>query len=953
MKRDWGYLFGVIVILLTAIGCNNGGGSPIAPEPVDQGLSGSSTVSNMCIGLYDIEFDPATQEFDVVPLRGPQFQLNLVLMLQPPAGNPNNFTLVLHPDGCDVPSGLLDLDINLTHPFPGTDLRTFDLRLIFMGDKGTQLSGFDYNIQYPKPTETRLVNADGYTRWWNATEFLSPNFFGYAKPWIANGNPKATLNGFKYYADDLEADDPFEPDVETRGTWSTQTSPGEPNMLSRQHILQFEMVGGTPVYKFSYAVLTSFEVPVPPYTTPAPVDAFPIEANCPEAYKIGVEIDPSSTAYYTSVQTGGDLILNLDIFDWQAMENPGGVEAEIGDFVIESPTLWSGPIDVKSTGTLIGSTNETSSIWQIEIPGVAAAGTFQDVLIIVESADPTSYAPVVPGAGIYPGGATLSAYNLVTLELPGNSPPTIGTISGPLMYSDGVQLEYALSSMTDLQDGPNLTVTWDFNGDGVFADDEDGSITNKKGKYTFVGTSTYNVQCRVTDTALAYTDSNVLTVEPIALPYVDSMDTSTKALWTVSNGLFGIHNPSPPLEWNVQGDHWATSYASTGIYANYMDTTLISPVIPAGESDTLTLVLEHRWDTESYDKCQVKYRINGGLWMNVTGQFYGENPLYGQYETEYHQLTGLSPGDSFEVAFHFNSDSTVNSYTGWDITNVMVVDNEPPEITEIFGPGSVGTLGPWTYSVAATDLDGIGSVMWSVEESGMPPVYDDPGDPLNDGEAELYFPADGYFEVWVQVSDAADPPLISTFGYKSVSVVAINPDAFFSDHFDTDTGVWTYTGGMDDGAYQDFWHIDTGNSFLSNVGPDGYFAEHLTSPTEKTASADVEFPSGSVETHLKIIHRLGTESYGGSLPYDGQWVTIDGDIIEPLYGFPYDDNGGGWPHGYFVGYTVGFESSTFFLDPVYSDGGTHTVTFHSFSSDSYSNDLPGWQVDYIEIWEVE
>ncbi|MCX6646667.1 MAG: hypothetical protein NTY09_09955 [bacterium] len=953
MNRNYFCLCGVMVILLCVIGCTKGGESPVAPEPVQQVSSDTSAINDLCIGLYDIEFDPATQEFDVIPLRGPQFQLNLVLLLQPPAGNPSNFGLVFHPAESDVPNGLLNLDINLTHPYPGTDLRTFDLRLVFMGDKGTSLSDFDYGIQFPKPTETRLINADGYTRWWNATEFLTPKLFGYVQPWIANGNPKATLNGFKYYSDDLGADDPFEPDITTRGTWSTQTATGDPNTLSRRHIIQFEMAGGTPVYKFSYAVLTSFEVPTPPYTTPAPVDAFPLNANSPEIYKISIEMDPSSTAYYTSVQSGGDLVLNIDVFDWQAMENPGGVEAEIGDFVIESPTLWTGPLSVFDIGAVVGSTNETSSIWKIEIQDVTPTDTFQDVLVTVESASPTSYAPFIPGAGIYPGGATLSAYNLVTLELPGNSPPTIGEISGPSMYSDGIQLEYTLSSMSDLQDGPNLTVQWDFNGDGVFMDDEDGSITNKKGKYTFVGTSTYTVQCRVTDTALDYTDSNVITVEPVALPYVDPMDTSTKALWTIANGLFGIHSPSPPLEWNVQTDHWSTSKSSTGQYTDYMDTTLISPIIPAGDADTLMMALTHRWETEYYDKCRILYRINGGVWLNAATDLYETNPGYPAFETDYYQLTGFSPGNTFEVAFHFNSDSYTSYYAGWDISDLMIVDNAPPEVTEIIGPTSVNLLGPWTYTVTATDPDGIGSVMWSVEESGNPPVYDEAGDPLNDGEVDLYFPADGTFEVWVKVFDAADPPFSATFGYLEVTVAAINPEAFFKDHFDTDTGDWVYTGGIADGAYQDFWHIVTASSYMTNVGADGYYAEHLTIPNEKTTSVDVAFPSGGGETRMKIIHQLGTESGGGTAPYDGQWVTLDGQIIDPSYGFLYSDGSGTWAHGYFVGYTVGFESSTFYLGTDWSDGGTHTLAFHSLSSDTSSNNLPGWQVDYVEVWEVE
>ena len=72
-------------------------------------------------------------------------------------------------------------------------------------------------------------------------------------------------------------------------------------------------------------------------------------------------------------------------------------------------------------------------------------------------------------------------------------------------------------------------MTWDFDGDGIFDDDQDGYDTNLSGTGTFIGNQIQHVQCRVTDTGGAYTDSNILAVQPIVLPYIDPMDASSES----------------------------------------------------------------------------------------------------------------------------------------------------------------------------------------------------------------------------------------------------------------------------------------------------------------------------------------------------------------------------------------------------------------------------------------
>ena len=103
--------------------------------------------------------------------------------------------------------------------------------------------------------EAQLLNPDGYTRWWNYPEFTDPlPLFSY-KP-FPQGTwpfPSATINPYKYYADDVS----FESDVadlppETRGVFSTDPAPRE-----RNYRIQFPVEDGSPVFRFNVAVAES------------------------------------------------------------------------------------------------------------------------------------------------------------------------------------------------------------------------------------------------------------------------------------------------------------------------------------------------------------------------------------------------------------------------------------------------------------------------------------------------------------------------------------------------------------------------------------------------------------------------------------------------------------------------------------------------------------------------
>ena len=261
MRKNYLGILVFLFSLLITISCNLGESSPITPPQPTLNIA-NATSNNVLLGFYDISIDPTSLDAEVVPLRGPQFQVNIVKFLQPPAGDPNNLKLQINKDGTNLSEGLVDLTLSITHPFPGTNFRGFDVRGIVIG-KATQISKFDYDVQFCKPTELRLLNADGYTRWWNPIEFLTPGLFGYTPTLLGKGTPKSTVNGYKYFADCLEYDEPMKVDIATRGTFSTVKENGDPNTLSREYLIKFPMSGGKPVIQFQYAICASFLPPEP------------------------------------------------------------------------------------------------------------------------------------------------------------------------------------------------------------------------------------------------------------------------------------------------------------------------------------------------------------------------------------------------------------------------------------------------------------------------------------------------------------------------------------------------------------------------------------------------------------------------------------------------------------------------------------------------------------------
>ncbi len=415
----------LVTVLGLALGCS-GGSDPVAPPagtPLTSERAIDASSGRALWSMWQVAIDSTTGEVETVPLRGPAFNCNVTQFLHPPWSPVNQMHILLLPSS-DLPGGYVELDITFNHPFPGMNqFSGFDVRGIFMAD-GSQTSDHDPNLAYGdgELNEAHMLNPDGYTRWWNATEFTDPSpLFSFKPGPMGNHpNPTATLNPYKYYADDLGYDaDVADMDTSNRGVFT----PDGPTH-KRHYKIQFPVVDDNPVYLFSYAVDASWEPPDPAGAPDYPLDSFGPSAQCQEAYHLGVNT-LGSTVWYEGGDSGGDLHITLEVFDWQGAASSTGVPGEISAIWIESPILAT-PVDIFPLATPSAGSQTTSSVFDVDLGGgylsLSSPGEFP-MLIGVESSEPNTYQPQLDGGEsfIFPD-APLTAYLMGTCTVDGEQP---------------------------------------------------------------------------------------------------------------------------------------------------------------------------------------------------------------------------------------------------------------------------------------------------------------------------------------------------------------------------------------------------------------------------------------------------------------------------------------------------------------------------------------------------
>ena len=182
MMKFWTVLItGALLSILVAAGCS-GESDPINPSPTgidsDSMASGRCAGSQTCLwGYYNVTIDPVNMKAEAVVDRTCMFTANVTNFLNM---NPASMTFLINDVQVQPGYTDVDIDVGLTHPFPGLPrYNGYDVRGIFMGNGSAELKYRD-GLMYPVlAADQYMLNdprddiggPDGYTRWFNLTEF--------------------------------------------------------------------------------------------------------------------------------------------------------------------------------------------------------------------------------------------------------------------------------------------------------------------------------------------------------------------------------------------------------------------------------------------------------------------------------------------------------------------------------------------------------------------------------------------------------------------------------------------------------------------------------------------------------------------------------------------------------------------------------------------------------------
>jgi len=462
----------ILLAVIFALPACNGGSNPVTPgttgiqDGVTLSRETASSNNRVLWGMYHVTLDPVTGIVEAAPLRTAQINVNVTQFLHPPIAPVHMIAFQLLAGLSDFSNGLFVLDVTLRHPFPGVgQYRGFDVRGIFMSDDNDIVPG-DATLKYAADGASHVLNPDGYTRWWNPTDFTSESIFGFMPGKLAPPYyPTATLNGYKYFCDEISSESSLdEVSLESRGTFSPVDG-----INSRRYEIQFAMDSGNPVFEFNYAIDASWD-DIGPSAPSYDVEDFPLSANCPEAWWIEIDSTQSSLWYSEPGLSGGELVMDVTVHDWQALEDGGSVPNEVAGIVMHSYILPDDMADIFSLGASLVASETGQATWRLDMDASELEISNQDtknIWIEVLSASPDNYMPQIPGGDAWPfPDAPLAAYALGSVLIEGavpQDPPVVLEVIPDWGYVD--------STLTGVQ-----VIGENFIADGLTVDFDNGSF---------------------------------------------------------------------------------------------------------------------------------------------------------------------------------------------------------------------------------------------------------------------------------------------------------------------------------------------------------------------------------------------------------------------------------------------------------------------------------------------
>ncbi len=443
-----------------------GGGSPLAPElsPDNQAALMGAYNPHRLVSYGLIVHDATTDSFSIMPSRGASGHLNALALLEQ-----------ILCDDCltitsfdKLPGAEYIIEVTLIHPGIEGNLKVtaFDVRGIFMFEPSAAFAGLGLTWSHPIHDGANLLNPHGYTTLFSPLMFPPDDpLQGYFQGEHATADPPdAMLN--PYIA--------FTPTSNRR-----HIIPGEESKIT----LHISFPAGTS--EFGYAIDASWEPPEidPPTTIP---DDFSITANMPEPFALLVDPVVNTLYYQTSVICGGELKLDVRVYDWQGPE-PSTFGGTLNAIHMDSPNLLT-ELNVEPDSWELGYDPLPYVLYRFNLaPSPVWPGTYP-LLVAAEDIQP----------GVLEG-TKATAYQVSWIDVAGapvNLSPFADAsattpMSGPAPLT--VHLDPSLSYDPD---GSIVLYEWDIDDDGEF---EVTSPTPEQVGWIYDTPGEYKVFLRVTD----------------------------------------------------------------------------------------------------------------------------------------------------------------------------------------------------------------------------------------------------------------------------------------------------------------------------------------------------------------------------------------------------------------------------------------------------------------------
>jgi hypothetical protein len=494
-------LFPAILIIIICIGlaCSGGPNGPTTPG-VDLGKEDETTqaaatdaTDMYSAGLWQVAIDTKSGAVNITSLRTAEMALNALGLFE--AEDP--FSIRIDPSTLrvDPQAGYVSVDVMLTNPHhsQGGGFRWFDVRGLVFGP--------------------RVLNADG------SSPLLRPKDFGNVPFGYTDGSMGVPSNvarydgdiyDYKYFADGLGPLQDLTEFFREGANYAQRGSFKEGSTDVRHYEIQFNVLGGQ-FLVFNYAILASYASPTgnPPYT----LGDYPIQtANAAEPFNIGVDVKQNTLFYNPITQSGGgSLSLDVEVFDWQNLNNL--------KVKVESPGVLN---TVESDVHSIGSTPKSCVFSFVGLEATPQAEGPLDVTITATDMSVTFGESFF--LHLMPSSHPLfdrNAYTVKTIRLAvGDTPrPTIGPVQGDTLVNLNELHTYSIEyHSVQFPDGP-FFYAWEIGDDkNPQYDDGDG---NGDGTIdiAFSQPGVYNVDCLVTDPGgFTGTSAHSLAVTAVSIP---------------------------------------------------------------------------------------------------------------------------------------------------------------------------------------------------------------------------------------------------------------------------------------------------------------------------------------------------------------------------------------------------------------------------------------------------